>query len=298
MTSLPASFADTARTRLATRLSFFAAGFLLACFAPLVPFAKANVGVGEGELGLIFFCLGVGSIIAMPLTGWISALVGSKPMILAGGLGLVLLLPALLLIFDPLLLAAVLLVFGASLGTIDVAMNVHAVEIEKSARRPLMSGFHAMFSLGGFAGSGAITFLLSRDVSPFASALCASALALVAILLAWPRLLQIQGRKPFPFASPRGMALALPRGIVLLLAVLAGLTFLVEGAILDWSALLLLDRNLVNSTQGGLGYMLWDSYSFLRADLIITGMISIAVLGFLTDRLMLFVQHRLMAWER
>lgn len=191
MTSLPASFADTARTRLATRLSFFAAGFLLACFAPLVPFAKANVGVGEGELGLIFFCLGVGSIIAMPLTGWISALVGSKPMILAGGLGLVLLLPALLLIFDPLLLAAVLLVFGASLGTIDVAMNVHAVEIEKSARRPLMSGFHAMFSLGGFAGSGAITFLLSRDVSPFASALCASALALVAILLAWPRLLQI-----------------------------------------------------------------------------------------------------------
>jgi hypothetical protein len=66
MTSLPTSFADTPRTRLATRLSFFAAGFLMASFAPLVPFAKANVGVGEGELGLIFFCLGVGSIIAMP----------------------------------------------------------------------------------------------------------------------------------------------------------------------------------------------------------------------------------------
>jgi hypothetical protein len=52
-------------------------------------------------------------------TGWISAQIGSKSMILAGGLGLVLLLPALLLIFDPLLLAAALLVFGASLGTID-----------------------------------------------------------------------------------------------------------------------------------------------------------------------------------
>jgi MFS family permease len=258
MTSLSASFVDTARTRLATRLSFFVAGFLMACFAPLVPFAKANVGVGEGELGLILFCLGVGSIIAMPLTGWISAQIGSKPMILTGGLGLVLLLPVLLLIFDPLLLAAALLVFGASLGTIDVAMNVHAVEIEKSARRPLMSGFHAMFSLGGFAGAGAITFLLSREVSPFASALCASALALVAIFLAWPRLLQIQGGKASALVSPRGMALVLPRGIVLLLAVLAGLTFLVEGAILDWSALLLLDRNLVDSTQGGLGYMLFS----------------------------------------
>src|SRR5262245_51216208 len=116
MTSVPASSADTARTRLATRLSFFVAGFLMAGFAPLVPFAKANVGVGEGELGLILFCLGIGSIIiAMPLTGWISAQIGSKPMILTGGLGLVLLLPTLLLISDPLLLAAALLVFGASL---------------------------------------------------------------------------------------------------------------------------------------------------------------------------------------
>ena len=66
------------------------------------------------------------------------------------------------------------------------------------------------------------------------------------------------GREALSFASPRGMALVLPRGIVLLLAVLAGLTFLVEGAILDWSALLLLDRNLVDSTQGGLGYMLFS----------------------------------------
>ena len=52
------------------------------------------------------------------------------------------------------------------------------------------------------------------------------------------------------------------------------------------------------AVKSGLGYMLWDSYSFLRADLIITGMISIAVLGFLTDRLMLVLQRRIMAWER
>jgi MFS family permease len=275
MASFPARFADTARTRLATRLSFFAAGFLMAGFAPMVPFAKANVGVGEGELGLILFCLGIGSIIAMPLTGWITAQIGSKPMILTGGLGLVLLLPTLLLISDPLLLAAALLVFGASLGTLDVAMNVHAVEIEKSARRPLMSGFHAMFSLGGFAGSGAITLLLSREVSPFASALCASALALVAILLASPRLLQVRGGKPFAFASPHGMALVLPRSIVPLLSVLAGLTFLVEGAILDWSALLLLDRDLVDSTQGGLGYMLFSiamTVGRLTGDQVVAGL--------------------------
>jgi MFS family permease len=79
---------DTADTRLATRLSFFAAGFIMACWAPMVPFAKANVGADEGQLGLLLLCLGIGSIIAMPLTGWISAQLGSKPMILTGGIGL------------------------------------------------------------------------------------------------------------------------------------------------------------------------------------------------------------------
>lgn len=253
MTSISATTAlsaDTSGTRLATRLAFFAAGFVMACWAPLVPFAKANVGADEGQLGLLLLCLGVGSIFAMPLTGWISAQLGSKPMILAGGGGLVLLLPTLSIVDTPLLLAVALLLFGASLGTIDVAMNVHAAEVEKAARRPLMSGFHAMFSVGGFAGAGGITLLLSRGVSPLASALCGSALALIAILLAWPRLLRVQGGDPPTYVAPRG--------IVLLLAALAAVTFLIEGAILDWSALLLLGRSLVDPAQGGLGYMLFS----------------------------------------
>lgn len=253
MTSLAAPLstsADTADTRLATRLSFFAAGFVMACWAPMVPFAKANVGADEGQLGLLLLCLGLGSIVAMPLTGWISAQVGSKPMILAGGLGLVLLLPLLAVVGSPLLLAAVLLLFGASLGTIDVAMNVHATEVEKAARRPLMSGFHGLFSVGGVVGAGGITFLLSQGVSPLSSSLVGSAVALVAILLAWPRLLQVQGGEAPSFVAPRG--------IVLLLAALSGLIFLVEGAILDWGALLLLGRDLVEPAQGGLGYMLFS----------------------------------------
>jgi NitT/TauT family transport system permease protein len=52
------------------------------------------------------------------------------------------------------------------------------------------------------------------------------------------------------------------------------------------------------AVKSGFGYMLWDSYNFLRADLIITGMISIALVGFLTDRLMLALQRLVMVWER
>jgi PAS domain S-box-containing protein len=240
--------ADRAQTRLATRLSFFTAGFSMACWAPLVPFAKARIGVDNGTFGLLLLCLGIGSIGAMPLTGWLAARVGSKPMILGGGFGLVLLLPMLSVVDSAFVLALALLGFGASLGTIDVAMNVHAVEVERAAGHPLMSGFHAMFSVGGFAGAGSMILLLSAGAPPYAGALCGSALALAALGVAWPRLLQARGA-PVPLLAPRG--------IVLLLAGLGAVTFLVEGAILDWSALLVIAAGLVGAAQGGLGYMLF-----------------------------------------
>ena len=55
--------------------------------------------------------------------------------------------------------------------------------------------------------------------------------------------------------AEEGPLFAVPRGIVLLLAGLAGATFLVEGAMLDWSALLITRAGLVAAQQGGMGYM-------------------------------------------
>jgi len=242
--------ADRAETRLATRLSFLAAGFVMACWAPLVPFAKARVGVDDAQLGLLLLCLGIGSIIAMPLTGWLSARFGSKPMILCGGVGAALMLPLLATTGSAWGLAATLLGFGASLGTIDVAMNIHAVEVEQAGERPMMSGFHALFSIGGFAGSGGMTLLLSTGAAPLTGALCAAAMTVAALGLAWPRLLVARGGKPIPLVAPRG--------VVLLLAGLAAATFLVEGALLDWSALLIVGAQLASVAQGGVGYMVFS----------------------------------------
>ncbi|MEO9514780.1 MAG: MFS transporter [Paracoccaceae bacterium] len=242
--------ASTAPARLATRLAFFAAGFAMACCAPLFPFIKANVGADEGQFGLLLLCLGIGSMVAMPITGVVSARRGARPMVLLGGFGLVAVLPILALSATPLMLGASLFFFGASLGTIDVAMNVHGAEIEGQEKRPLMSNFHAQFSIGGFFGAGLMTLLLSVGL-PFAiAAFIGAAVALCALVLARPRLLAVSGATPEPFAFPHG--------IVLLLAVLAGVTFLVEGAILDWGALLLVDRELVNLENAGVGYIIFS----------------------------------------
>src|SRR5947209_17818896 len=95
--------ADHRAARLATRLAFFVAGFGIAAWAPLVPFAKQRLAVDDGVLGLLLLCLGIGSVVAMLLTGVLSARYGSKPSILVGGLGLAAGLPWLALASAPLL---------------------------------------------------------------------------------------------------------------------------------------------------------------------------------------------------
>lgn len=243
--------ADRPATRLATRLSFLVAGFGIACWVPLVPFAKDRLAVDDGVLGMLLLCLGLGSVAAMLLTGILSARWGTRPIILASGFGMAAVLPLLTIAGTPLALGLALLAFGASLGSLDVAMNVHGIEVEKAAGRPLMSGFHALFSIGGFAGATAMTFLLSAGLGTLASTLLCSAQMVLAMAVVWPRLLRAT-------QTDSGPLLVRPHGLVVVLAVLAGITFLVEGAILDWSALLLTGAGLVAVAQGGLGYIVFS----------------------------------------
>ena len=241
-----------AAAALATRLSFFGAGFVMAAWAPLIPFAKAQLGATDAQLGLLLLCLGVGSIIAMPVTGMICAKRGARGMILLGGAGLVLLFPVLMLSGSLPMLGLTLLLFGASLGTIDVAMNVHGAEIETREARPMMSGFHAMWSVGGIAGAGTMTGLLSLGLEPLHAALIGAVIAGLALGFAAPRLIQTTT------TGSGAPAFALPRGIVLLIAGLTAIIFLVEGAVLDWGALLTMDRDLLPKAQAGLGFMLFS----------------------------------------
>ncbi|MCA1458410.1 MFS transporter [Bradyrhizobium sp. BRP22] len=242
---------DNAAARLATRLAFFVAGFGIASWAPLVPFAKERLALDHGVLGFLLLWLGIGSVVAMLLTGLLSARYGSKPIILIGGSGIVLTLPWLAVAGTPLALGAALVAFGASLGSIDVAANINAVELERAAKRPLMSSFHAQFSIGEFAGSAAMTALLWLHVGALSSTLICSALMAIAMMLTWPRL-------PPSGEVQQGPLFVTPRAVVLLLAALAAITFLVEGAMLDWSALLLVDRGIVPEAQGGLGFILFS----------------------------------------
>src|ERR1700722_12163720 len=85
----------SAREVVSTRLAFFIIGFGSAAWAPLVPFAKARLGIDEGVLGLLLLCLGIGSILTMPLAGALTGRFGCRRVITAASLGLCLALPVL-----------------------------------------------------------------------------------------------------------------------------------------------------------------------------------------------------------
>jgi hypothetical protein len=132
-----------------------------------------------------------------------------------------------------------------------VAMNLHGIVVEAQEKRSLMSSFHAQFSIGGLFGAGLMTLLLSVGGSLTEAALVGAIITLAAIVPTIRRLLWV--------STAQQNALVWPHGIVLLLGFLAAVMFLVEGAVLDWGALLIIDRQLVAPQNAGVGYILFSA---------------------------------------
>jgi hypothetical protein len=233
----------------ATRLAFVVAGAGSAAWAPLVPFAKLRTGLDEGGLGLLLLCLGLGSLIAMPLTGLLTARLGCRIVILMSGAIVVVALPLLALFETWPAMALALGLFGAGVGVLDVAMNIQAAKVEQSAGRAMMSSFHGMFSLGGIAGAAGASALIWAGWAPLPTALLIALCCTVLLGLSAPGHLP-----PGAVAAPSGPALAWPRGGVAFLGAMAAICFLAEGAILDWGALFLIQSRDAAPGPAGLGY--------------------------------------------
>jgi len=237
-----------ARQKSSTRWAFFIAGFAMAAWAPLVPFAKARAGLSEGSLGLLLLCLGAGSLITMPLAGALAARIGCRRVIVGAAALVCLMLPLLTVFSSWPLLAVSLALFGAGLGCMDCTINLQAVLVEKNSETPLMSGFHGLFSVGCIVGAAGVSLLLALNLSPLLAALAVVA-AVIAVLLH-------AARDLLPFGSTsNGPAFAIPHGVVLLIGAVCFILFLAEGAMLDWSAVFLTESKHLASAHSGIGYV-------------------------------------------
>ncbi|ORM54823.1 MFS transporter [Pantoea conspicua] len=254
MTALDAAPQNKQHSRLSwgTRTVFLINGLGMSAWAPLVPFARDRLQLSGASLGALLLCLGMGSLAAMPVTGTLVARFGCRRVMGFSALLVLAMMPLLATADSHLVMAAALMCFGAGLGMLDVAMNYQAVQVEKAAGKPMMSGFHGFFSLGGILGAGAVSLLLSLSFTPLTAILVIMAVML--LLLVW----RLPGLLNERLHQPDQPWLVIPRGWVAFLGLLCFILFLAEGAVLDWGALLLLQNPAMSPTYAGLGYALFS----------------------------------------
>ncbi|MDC9595057.1 MFS transporter, partial [Xenorhabdus sp. IM139775] len=241
------STTSDARSLNAARAAFFLGGFGLSAWAPLVPYVQSRLHLTSGELGVFLLCIGIGSLISMPLAGPLTSRVGCRVVLCAADVIFCLSLPLLSVCTGRVELALALFAFGGAIGANGVAMNVQASLVERACARPVMSGILALFSVGGILGSGGMTLLLSLQITPIQASLAADAVIAVVLLGFAHRFLSHGGES--------GPAFAVPHGSIVLLGFIACMIYLVEGMMLDWSAVILTKIQHIPVSLAGAGYM-------------------------------------------
>ena len=236
--------------RLATFAYFALNGFVLGMWVVHIPAVEDRTGIGHAVLGWLLLLLGAGAFAGMQLTGPLADRFGARTVVpvSAALCSAALVLPG--LAGNAWTLGAALLALGFGNGCLDVAMNAHAVQVERGYRRPVMSAFHATFSLGGVLASLVGARTLGWGWNPAATLGAMALLGLAVAALAAPALLRPEPARTAGASGAEartgtdtgaeGIRRRTPRRIWLL-AVLALMLMLSEGVANDWSVLHLRD---------------------------------------------------------
>lgn len=232
--------------RAATFVYFTLCGTLMGTWVVNIPAVEERVGISHATLGGLLVLLGLGAFIGMQVAGRLTDGLGARIVVPATGVlsSVALVLPG--LPREPWTLAGALLVFGFCNGCLDVSMNAHAVHVEKAYGRPVMSAFHATFSVGGVLAALVGAATASAGLSPAIGMSAMGALGIVialvsarALLPAAPAAVDTNSEREAEQAPAAKRSSTSRR--IWMLATLALMVMLCEGAANDWSALHLKD---------------------------------------------------------
>jgi predicted MFS family arabinose efflux permease len=231
------------RGRVATAVMFLTYGTILGAWTARIPAVKQGLDLSDGQLSIALLGFAAGAITGMQLAGrFVDRLGGGRVMIPLALLDCALLIgPA----YAPSLavLVAALFVFGVAHGTLNIAMNANAVAVEQAWASPIMSSFHAVYSIGGFLGAAIGGLFAQAGTGAGGTFLAVGALMAVTGLAAWRWVFTGVAHQETPSHGRTG---AMPG--ILLLAALAFCCLVGEGAAADWASVYL--RDTLGSAAG------------------------------------------------
>ncbi|GAB4583471.1 MFS transporter [Nocardia sp. IFM 10818] len=268
-------------------------GLLSAIWIVHIPAVTQRTGVSHSTLGMLLLLMAAAAIAGMQAAGPLADRFGSRALTTAAAAGLSVTLLGLGYATSTAALAIALLAYGFCNGALDVSMNAQAVVVERAYPRPIMSAFHAWFSLGGLLGAMAGAAAQRADWNIHTTFAVSTAGGLAVVAACAPRLLAHvahDGREPQPAAemagahpdpewkplpygdavpsehsvadppAARGTTPAGRRSVltvsrkVLVLGAIAFALLMAEGVAADWSALQLQDRLNVDTATAALAF--------------------------------------------
>ncbi|MCI3928160.1 MFS transporter [Streptomyces sp. AN091965] len=243
--------------RLAVSAVFFVTGAAFATWAARVPAVQDRLDLSAGELAVALVGLSGGAFVGLPLVGGLVARYGSRTVLRAG---MALYLAALTgLAFAPglALLTAVLALFACGNTAVDVAMNTQGVLVERAYARPVLGGFHAMFSLGGIVGAGVGGLVASAGVGT-GPHFAVTAVVLCAVA-AWAATALAPEPRRAERAADSGPLLALPGPGLWIPGLVAFCALMGEGVVNDWGAVYLHEVTGASAGLAGTGFAVFSA---------------------------------------
>lgn len=233
---------------------FLLNGAFFGIWASRIPAISARYDLDPGSLGLLLLCLAAGAIAAFPFAGRMADRHGAAPVTRTIAVFYAFALIGIALAPNVAFLAVSLFIFGATHGAMDVTMNAWAAEVERAGQKPIMSSFHAIFSVGAGLGAASGFGAASNDIGVLLHFTAASACVAVPMLLlaaiSWT-----SQRAPSTETSP---VFAFPTGNLLAVGIVAFCVSVGEGGMADWSAVFLVLVASADEAQAALGYTVFS----------------------------------------
>ncbi len=217
--------------RVAVTAVFALNGVLFASIFSRLPVIQERTDIGDGALGLALLCSMVGLLTSQVVAGPLIVRLGSRPLVIVGGLGYAVGLVPVALAGSWGSLAGAFLFVGFANGLLDVAMNTHGLTVEKRLGRPILSTLHAAFSFGALGGAAVGGLAAGAGVEVEPHLFSVAAVGAASLMIAGRFLLP-----PGADASPEGPLFAVPSRALALVGAFAFCVLLTEGAVNDWSA--------------------------------------------------------------
>jgi MFS family permease len=218
-------------SRLAVKIVFFLNGFVHANYFSRLPRIQEQFSIDNGVVGLVLLSSSVGALIAMPFTGWLIIRNGSRRVTLFGIFFYCSLIPFIPLMPSLWALMILFFILGVSSGMSDVAMNAQAVMVEMQMQKPIMTSFHALFSIGMALGAFAGAFFTKVGAAMFIHFGIISVVSVATTFIARYYLVH---DKPQTKVTEEP-AFRLPNAAMVSVGVIAFCSMLGEGAMADWS---------------------------------------------------------------